>query len=103
MRTSLLFGLVAAVTIGATMQDPPPPAPSPEITISPIPPVQGDTMKVTYSGPLPVTLTVDFHPGEPFEIDVTDSDGVDVDVPADAIAVKVTGGNAPANGSVVSS
>ena len=78
---------------------------APGITISPVPPVQGQQMTVTYSGPKPVTLDIDWRPTglSPTTVTITNDAGTTVTVPATATSVVVSDptGAASAAGSVV--
>jgi hypothetical protein len=84
MGAVLSLGLLAA---GGPMADPP------TITISPIPPVQGQSATIEYTGPTPASLTITFRneEGEDTHMDVmTNASGkVTVTVPSDAETMKV--------------
>lgn len=65
--------------------------PQPTITISPMPPHQGETITITHTGPYPVTLLLDWDPAaEPSKITITGSGGTQVGVPDGASSLVVT-------------
>lgn len=68
----------------------------PVIGLDPIPPHQGDKLTVTYSGRLPVTLELDWHPsGSPTTVTINSAGGTTITVPAGASSLIVhdpTGG-----------
>lgn len=100
MRTALA-AVLALATMGAMSN----PSPQPTITISPMPPHQGGIMEVSYDGPTPVTLEIDWDPaGTPTSVTIPrGKTKAKVKVPANATSVIVTDpvGGAPANGSVI--
>jgi len=65
----------------------------PTITIDPIPPVQGQSVTVSYDGPLPASLTITFRDskGEDTQVDLVigDSGEASLTVPSDAETMKV--------------
>lgn len=69
----------------------------PTITLDPIPPVAGSTAKVTYSGPLPVTLTVRWRPSSAgvATIEIPSGGAATIDIPKGATFVSLTD---PTNG-----
>lgn len=95
---------VCALLVGMSTQDPDE-SPQPVITISPIPPRQGGTMEIGYSGKLPVTLEIDWDPaGTPTSVTIPVGGTAKVTVPANATSVIVvdpTPGGAAANGSMI--
>jgi hypothetical protein len=76
----------------------------PTITITPMPPVQGQTMRVEHSRGSGVTIYFDWKPtGSPTSA-VTNAQGqVDVVVPRGATSVVVYGGQASQVGTVIDS
>jgi ABC-type Fe3+-hydroxamate transport system substrate-binding protein len=72
--------------------------PQPKITLDPMPPTQGQKMKVKYSGTLPVTLELDWDPaGTPTSVTITAAAGESVIVPSNATSVIVTDPSGGAN------
>lgn len=57
-----------------------------EIILSPTPPTAGQTMRVTYTGNLPATIVLDWHPtGTPTKVSIPANPGyVDITVPRGA-------------------
>lgn len=57
-----------------------------EIIITPTPLVAGQTARITYTGKLPATIDLDWHPaGSPKSVTIPAKPGyVDIDVPAGA-------------------
>jgi hypothetical protein len=75
----------------------------PTITITPMPPTEGQTMRVEHSGGAGITITFDWSPSGSPASAVTNSQGyVDVIVPRGASSVIVSGGGAPKVGTVIS-
>ena len=60
-----------------------------EITITPSPLVGGQTGRIKYSGKLPATIELDWHPaGSPKTVTIPANPGyVDIDVPKEASSV----------------
>lgn len=81
--------VLALATLGAMSH----PSQQPTITISPIPPQQGQTMAVSYTGGnLPVTLNVEWVPAGsgPATITIPKSGSLRVAVPSNAVGVGIT-------------
>ncbi len=58
----------------------------PEIILSPTPPTAGQSMRIKYTGKLPATIKLDWHPsGSPSSVTIPANPGhVDIDVPVGA-------------------
>ena len=103
MRTAILALAGCAILTGMTDQGPVPPVPpQPTITISPIPPRQGEKMTITYTGKLPVTLELDWDPaGTPSSVTIPVGGSATVTVPGNATSLIVAdptpGGASPAS------
>lgn len=67
---------------------------NPKITIDPVPPTQGESVTITYDGPLPASLTIEWEDedGDVTEqkVKISGPAGVKVTVPDNAEAMKVT-------------
>lgn len=57
-----------------------------EIILSPTPPTAGQSMRIKYTGKLPATIKLDWHPsGSPSSVTIPANPGyVDIDVPKEA-------------------
>lgn len=64
----------------------------PQITISPIPPVQGQTATITYTGPLPANVTVTFKPSSipDMHLAIGLSGSVEITIPDNGETLKIT-------------
>ena len=64
----------------------------PTITISPIPPIQGQQCTIDYDGPLPASVTVSFKPSSIADMNLTigASGQVEFTVPDNGETMKVT-------------
>lgn len=64
----------------------------PQITISPIPPIQGATATITYTGPLPANVTVSFKPSTIPDMHLTigTSGTIEITIPDTGETMKVT-------------
>lgn len=62
------------------------PVPQAEIILSPTPPTAGQPMRIKYTGKLPATIKLDWHPsGSPSSVTIPANPGyVDVEVPQGA-------------------
>ena len=60
-----------------------------EITITPMPPVAGQSARIKYSGKLPATINLDWSPaGSPKSVTIPANPGyVDIDVPKEATSL----------------
>lgn len=92
MKLALAFAAVVALMPGMSNQDPTPPAPpQPTITIDSPTPHAGDTVKVTYTGKLPVTLNLDWDPaGTPTTLTIPVGGTATLVVPAGTSSLIVT-------------
>lgn len=76
-----------------------------EIVISPMPPVGGQTARITYTGKLPATINLDWSPaGSPKSVTIPEKPGyVDIDVPTEATSLIASdpSGEAPDEATVV--
>lgn len=79
----LLLAVLGVVSLGFTTQGSMPQA---EIILSPTPPTAGGTMRIKYTGKLPATIKLDWHPsGSPASVTIPANPGwVDVEVPKEA-------------------
>lgn len=64
----------------------------PQITISPIPPVQGQQATIHYDGPLPAKVTASFKPSSipDMHLMIGPSGQVKITIPVDATSMTVT-------------
>lgn len=60
-----------------------------EIIITPTPPVAGQTMRIEYTGKLPATIDLDWHPaGDPKQVTIPEKPGyVEIKVPTGATSL----------------
>lgn len=79
----LLLAVLGVASLGFTTRGPMPQA---EIILSPTPPSAGQTMRIKYTGKLPATIKLDWHPsGSPKSVTIPANPGyVDVEVPKGA-------------------
>ncbi len=76
-----------------------------EIIITPSPLVGGSKARISYTGKLPATITLDWHPaGDPKSVTIPENPGyVDIEVPTEASSLIASddSGEAEAVGSMV--
>lgn len=82
----LLLAVLGVASLGFTTRGPMPQA---EIILSPTPPTAGQPMRIKYTGKLPATIKLDWHPsGSPGSVTIPANPGyVDIEVPKEATSL----------------